>query len=123
MAAELQVSRESVRRRVKRDLGFSPLKLSYISSLTTASRQKQFEKSRLLIHQFAAHGLNSVLFTDEKIFTGEQAFNHQNDKILTRIVFHQKCSPHSKSSICRGLGRSVKKRENSLGFCVPGCHN
>ena len=86
MAGELQISRESVRRVVKRDLGLSSLKLRNVHSLTTASRQKQLDGSRSLIRRFAAHGLDTVLFTDEKLFTVEQSFNRENDRILTRSV-------------------------------------
>lgn len=86
MAAELKVSRESVRRVVKRDLGLSPLKLRSIHSLTNASKEKRLKRSRALIRRLAAHGLDSVVFTDEKIFTVEQAFNRQNDRILAAGV-------------------------------------
>ena len=71
---------------VKRDLGLSSLKLRNVYSLTTASRQKRLDRSRSLIQQFAAHGLDTVLFTEKKIFTVEQSFNRQNDRILTRSV-------------------------------------
>ena len=86
MAGELQISRESVCCVVKRDLGLSSLKLRNVHSLTTALRQKRLDRSRSLIRRFTALGLDTVLFTDKKIFTVEQFFNCQNDRILTHSV-------------------------------------
>ena len=66
MAGELQISRESVCRVVERDLGLSSLKLRNVHSLTTALRQKRLERSRSLTRRFAAHGLDTVLYTLKK---------------------------------------------------------
>ena len=77
MAGKLQISRKSVRHVVKRDSGLSFLKLRNVHSFMAASRQKQLERSHSLIQRFAAH---------KKIFTVEQSFNHQNDRILTCSV-------------------------------------
>ena len=98
MAAELEISRESVRRVVKRDLGLSPPKLRNIHSLTDASKEIRFKRSRSLLRRLAAHGLDSVVFTDEKILTFEQAFNRQNDRVLARSVL---AIPENIKNVCR----------------------
>ena len=107
MAEELQISRESVRRMVKRDLGLSPLRLRKIHLLTTASRQKRLDGRRLLIQRLEGHGLDTVLFSDEKIFSVEQCFNRQNDRVLSKNV----------SSISEEL-RNVRRTQNPASVMV-----
>ena len=64
--AELEVSRESVHRVVKGDLGLSNLKLRTIQSLTNSSKEKRMKRCHSLIRRLAGHGLDSVVFTDER---------------------------------------------------------
>ena len=126
MAGELQISRESVRHVVKRDLGLSPLRLRNILSLTNASRQKRLDRSRLLIRRFEAHGLDTVLFTDEKIFTIQQSFKRQNDRVLTHSVstmpkdIRNVRRTQKAASVVVWAGGSAKGK-SPLAFVPQGC--
>ena len=128
MAGELQISRKSVHCVVKRDLGLSSLKLRNVYSLTTASRQKRLDRSHLLIQRFAVHGLDTVLFTDEKIFTVEQSFNHQNDRILTHSVstmtedIRKVCQTQNPAFVMVWVGVSAKGK-TPLVFYAPRMQN
>ena len=83
MAAELKVSRSSLQRIVKRDLGLSSFKKRKVHYLSKVMKEKRLKRSKVLIDRFATQGLDHVLFSDEKLFTVEEAYNQQNDRILS----------------------------------------
>ena len=45
---------------------------------------KRPARSKLLLKQFKNGTLQNVIFTDEKLFTVQQAHNHQNDRVLAK---------------------------------------
>ncbi|KAI6648137.1 hypothetical protein LOD99_11946 [Oopsacas minuta] len=47
------------------------------------NEEKRLKRSKGLIDRFAIQGLDHVLFSDEKLFTIEEAYNQQNDRILS----------------------------------------
>ena len=83
MSTELGISRTSVTYIVRKDLGLSSFKLRKVQFLTDTMKLKRKLRSRGLLSRFAGDGLNNVLFSDEKLFTIEQAFNRQNDRVLS----------------------------------------
>ena len=83
MSTELGISRTSVTQIVRKDLGLSSFKLRKVQFLTDTMKLKRKLRSRGLLSRFAGDGLNDVLFSDEKLFTIEQAFNRQNDRVLS----------------------------------------
>ena len=83
MALELKISRGSLRRIVNRDLGLSSFKRKRVHFLTDKIRAKRLSRSKGLLTRFANQGLEKVLFSDEKLFTVEEASNRQNDRILS----------------------------------------
>ena len=83
MAKELKISRGSLQTIVKRDLGLSSFKKRKVHFLSDKIKTKRLSRSKVLHTRFAAQGLDQVLFSDEKLFTVEQAFNRQNDRILS----------------------------------------
>ena len=82
MARDFSVSHESVRKVVRNDLGLKSLKRHTVHHLTPALRQKRFQRSKKLLARLAVGAENNILFSDEKIFTIEEAHNSQNDRIL-----------------------------------------
>ena len=76
MSSELGISRSSV-------LGLSSYKLRRVHFLSDKIKQKRLVRSKGLIQRFAICGLENILFSDEKLFTIEQAYNHQNDRVLS----------------------------------------
>ena len=57
--------------------------LRKVQFLTEKIKEKRQFGCKGLLSRFAVHGLNKVAFTDEKLFTIEQAYNRQNDRILS----------------------------------------
>ena len=43
---------------------------------------KRLRRSKELLKRYALHGLNEILFSDEKIFTVQELMNSQNDRII-----------------------------------------
>ena len=83
IASEIKISRESVRTIVKRDLCLFPYKRRKVHFISAAIKQKRLARSKILRDRFASHGLDQIIFSDEKLFTVEQALNTQNDRILS----------------------------------------
>ena len=83
MASELGVSRTSVHKIVNRSLGLSSYKRRKVHYLTDTMKQKRLIRSRGLLLRLAERGIDNVLFSDEKLFTIEEASNSQNDRILS----------------------------------------
>ena len=82
LAKSMQISRGSVRIIVKDQLGLQSRKLFKAHQLTEAMKAKRLEKARKMLKLVANGRHRSVVFTDEKIFTIQQAHNHQNDRQL-----------------------------------------
>ena len=85
MAQDFQISDRSLRRVIHDDLGIKALRRKKVQMLTTAMQQKRVDRSRALLSR-ATPVLNNILFSDEKLFTIEQASNSQNDRILSPSV-------------------------------------
>ena len=68
---------------MNRDLGLSSFKRKQAHFLTETIKAKRLSRSKGLLTRFANQGLEKVLFSDEKLFTVEEASNRQNDRILS----------------------------------------
>lgn len=86
VAKELNISEKTVRNYVKKRLGLQPIKLQKSHALTDDSKQKRLQRCRELLKRFKPVDTLDILFTDEKLFTVEQSFNHQNDRIWSKSV-------------------------------------
>lgn len=86
MASDLKISQGSLRNIVKRDLGLSSFKRRRVHFLSQAVQKKRLSRSKGLLTRYASVGLDNILFTDEKLFTVEEASNRQNDRILSSAV-------------------------------------
>ncbi|KIH61125.1 hypothetical protein ANCDUO_08608 [Ancylostoma duodenale] len=76
------ISRSTVMRIVKEDLGLKPFKLRKVQELSSAQKGNRLTRSRALLKRPANGELeNMVLFSDEKIFTVEQVLNRKNDRL------------------------------------------
>ena len=49
--------------------------------LTTRLKQIRVNRCKRLLQAYAVNGFESILFTDEKMFSVKEVFNKQNDKI------------------------------------------
>jgi len=81
LAAKLGISRTSTRRILRKDLGLKPWKKKERQKLTAAQKQKRLERATALRTRFEDGMHRQILFSDEKFFSIEEAFNPQNDRI------------------------------------------
>jgi len=84
LAKDHGMNRESMRRLVKRDLGFRAFKMKTVQLLTNDQKKKRLDRSKTLRRRYTHGAHQRILFSDEKIFTIEQFLNNQNDRILAR---------------------------------------
>jgi transposase len=86
MAVHLSISSSSVRRIAKNNLKCFPYKLRKCQTLTPAAKVTRLHLCRELKKRFAGDLHRGILFTDEKLFTVEEVFNHQNTRIWSPNV-------------------------------------
>ena len=84
MAVELKVSRGSLQNLVRNDIGLRSFKRKKVHFLSKQIREKRKSRSKILLNRLANQGLERVVFSDEKLFTIEEATNVQNDRILAK---------------------------------------
>ena len=89
IALGMEISRRSVSRIVKNDLGMKSPKRKNVHFMTPQIRQKRTVRSKGLLERHAVYGADNILFSDEKLFTIEEALNSQNDRIITSSVSTQ----------------------------------
>ena len=82
MAREFSVNHETMRKLVVEDLGLKSFKRKKVHHLNPSIRTKRLVRSKALLQRFAPGAQDQILFSDEKIFTIEEAWNRQNDRIL-----------------------------------------
>lgn len=71
-----------MQRIVRKDLELRSYTLKPTQLLTTAHKTERVRRGKLLRRLIAAAGADFVLYTDEKRFSIQQAYNHQNSRIL-----------------------------------------
>uniref|UniRef100_A0A914EF83 Transposase n=1 Tax=Acrobeloides nanus TaxID=290746 RepID=A0A914EF83_9BILA len=79
LAKKLGVSQESARQILRTDL--KPYKLQKRQKLSAAARLKRLQRARALFRRFSNGRHRQIVFSDEKLFTIQQASNHQSDRI------------------------------------------
>ncbi|KAI6650052.1 hypothetical protein LOD99_10524 [Oopsacas minuta] len=113
MALELKISRESVRTIVKSDMGLFPYKKRKVHFISPQIKEKRLARSKALLARLVSFGLDEILFSDEKLFTVEQAYNRQNDRVLSllHLPYHKSIDASKEFSILnpivRGLGKTM----------------
>ncbi|KIH64441.1 hypothetical protein ANCDUO_05252 [Ancylostoma duodenale] len=75
------ISRSTVMRIVKEDLGLRPFKLQKVQELSSAQKGNRLTRSRALLKRAASGELENMAFSNEKIFTVEQVLNRQYDRL------------------------------------------
>lgn len=122
MALQTNISRISVNRILKYDLKVRAYSRRKVHYLNDCLRKLRLARCRQLLKR---HDPKKILFTDEKIFTVEEKFNRQNDKV------YAKCSKevppsvrnvqrtHHQASVMVWWGVSYE-RVTELHFCQQG---
>ena len=101
LAKNLNYSRESVRRVVKKKLKLKPYKLQRAHNLTDQMKKTRLRKCKLLLARLKRGSHRNIVFSDEKLFTINQAHNHHNDRIW--------CKNKISANL---IGRKVMKKTN-----------
>lgn len=86
LALQMKVSRQTIQKALKEDLGLRALKRGTCHMLTIPQKIARVKKCRSLLKRYGKKKVERILFTDEKIFTVEESFNKQNDRIYARSV-------------------------------------
>ncbi len=84
MAKEEAVSRSTMMRLVRKDLGMVPYKKRSRQILSEATKEKRLLRGKHILQRLVSGSQLPVLWTDEKLFTVQAIHNSQNDRILAR---------------------------------------
>lgn len=85
MARQLNIAESSLRLVVHKSLKLRSFKFQKAHMLTEAMKQQRLQKCRKLSEMLRSEPQMIILFTDEKLFTVEQAHNRQNHRQLLPI--------------------------------------
>ena len=86
MAKESKISPTTMGRVCSDDLKMSPYKLQKRQLILVATIEKRLARSKLFLKRLKNGTLQNLIFTDEKLFTVQQAHNHQNDRVLVKTL-------------------------------------
>jgi len=84
LSRELNVSPRSMSRIIRDDLQMRAYRRSMGHLLTPALKEIRQTRTERLLQWQAENGREDILFTDEKIFTIEEQYNRQDDKIYAQ---------------------------------------
>lgn len=90
MARELDISRSSVHRIVKRDLKLACFRKKKAQELTVANKVARVTRAKQLLRKYPDHTVPFIWFSDEKIFTVAPPMNLQNDRVYAASGTHKK---------------------------------
>ena len=100
IANELQISRRTVQRVIKKDLQLNVFKRVPVQELSVVVKTKRLNCCRALLNRFPDEvSVRRIWFSDEKIFTVSTPINSQN---------------------CRVYGRTPGKKKRELSLVAPG---
>ena len=78
---EICVNCKTVRLIAKEDLGLKPYKIHKMQLLMNANKDVRKERCQMLLNRAAGNNWERILFSYEKLFTIQQAYNPQNDRV------------------------------------------
>lgn len=81
LALQMGLSRSTVKRVLNEDLGLRAYRKKTGHRLNARLMNLRLKRCRALLKQYAGKKCREILFSDEKIFTVEESYNKQNDKV------------------------------------------
>lgn len=90
LSREMKISPRTVSRILKEDLGLKAYKRYTGHLLTDKLKAIRRERSKKLLRLYGKKRYKNILFTDEKIFTVEEKYNKQNDRVYARTSYEAK---------------------------------
>ena len=113
MAKEHNTLVASMHRMCKKDQGTYSYKLQKCQMLSEVTKQKRVQRAKGLLKRHRDSTLKNLIFSDEKIFTVKAAFNHQNDRVLSKILL---AIPESIKKVCRSQKPAYLQRGGPFDF-------
>lgn len=84
LAIQMKTSARTMSRALRDDLKLKALKRCTSHFLNLRLRAQRKIKCSALLKRYTPEEVNNILFTDEKIFTVEEHFNRQNDRVYAK---------------------------------------
>ena len=84
MAREMGMSKRSMFRLIRDDLKMRAYRRTTGQRLNASRKKIRLDRAKALLARYADGQHRKILFTDEKIFTIEEKFNKQNDRVYAR---------------------------------------
>lgn len=81
VAREMKINRETARLMAKEELGLRPFKMKKAQKLTEENKRTRLQRCKGLLKRAAGDRWQTFLYSDEKLFSIEQAYNSQNDRV------------------------------------------
>ncbi|TLL55228.1 helix-turn-helix domain-containing protein, partial [Acinetobacter baumannii] len=81
LALQMGLSRTTVKRVLNEDLGLRAYRRKTGHRLNARLMDLRLKRCRALLKRYAGKKYREILFSDEKIFTVEESYNKQNDKV------------------------------------------
>ncbi len=126
LAKQMNIAPRTMSRILRADLGIRAYKRYTRHLLTDKLKQIRLERSRTMLKKYGRRGYRDMLFTDEKIFTIEEAFNKQNDRVYARssVEAREKVPAvqrgHHPAHVMVWLGVHWQKGFTKVHFCDKG---
>eukprot|EP00095_Tigriopus_kingsejongensis_P011975 maker-scaffold906_size82779-snap-gene-0.13 protein:Tk11975 transcript:maker-scaffold906_size82779-snap-gene-0.13-mRNA-1 annotation:"1 transposase" len=109
MAKDYNVSRRTMQRVVKEDLGLRPYKMQKRQLLSEATREKRLARSKILKRWLATHPDVIVIYSDEKLFDIERKFNSHNDRVISRRPYKDRSRPIRTRSLIKAVSNKIRR--------------
>ena len=110
LAKEMNISRRSIQRILREDLGCKPYKKTKQPKLTNLQKNKRVKFANWVLNNYSKDDTKKCLFTDEKYFDLDGIYNSQNDRVWAasreeadrKGGFHQKTKHPGKVMVWLG---------------------
>lgn len=125
MALQMTLKRSSIKTIINRDLKLRAYRRKKGHLLNNRLKNLRRLRSRVLLERYGENEHRNILFSDEKIFTIEETFNKQNDKVYARSseqasqIAPRVIRGHHPSSVMVWLGASYRGM-TEVHFCEKG---
>jgi transposase len=86
LASEEGVSDRSMRRLLRDDLHLFPYKKRSLHGLSANQKIARLQRATALLERHDDESVKKIIFSDEKVFTVEEKFNAQNDRIYALAI-------------------------------------
>ena len=100
MAKDTDMSPRTMRRLIREDLKMSSFTIQKRQALSDSVKQKRLDRSKVLLNEVKQGMAGEIVWSDEKIFSVQQAHNRRNDRVIGRNV---KEIPYDQKTVYRTM--------------------